>query len=73
MKYTILLCLVSCAAWKPTPNANIRRREAAHLAICLGNRQDSRFFACAEESKRRCRESGLEAACGIDEFWGRVK
>lgn len=73
MERLILLgfMLISCASWAPTRNAQVRRREGWALASCWQSVGCSDAFVkqCVRESEARCKASGLENSCGVDEYW----
>lgn len=61
-------CAMGCSV---TPNASIRSRAESKLWSCVQFYQGSVAMqkACVLESRRFCKESGLEIDCGEGALW----
>lgn len=80
-KYLMLFGLISCAEFKATPEAGIRRHATSRLRICLDEPPFRPFTdkPCLQESRKWCMEQttqdrpqGMEPDCALDGMFGKV-
>jgi hypothetical protein len=66
-----LFLILSLGCEPVTIKARLRHEAYSRLGACLNYPGDVKF--CLEDNAQWCKEHGLDAACGADLYWGKIK